>query len=225
MRPGCPLAFDIPMQFETKCFQALAERARPLRKKYPELGSSFFNSSWSDILHPRLGTFIHSLHDALSIYEESIRLNTDLPMVDHNCALLLANRLHALPYEYDISSLNETIRLAIMVYILTRIWEFQASIVNFIPSLRDHIEENSEFLEKSAPDLLIWILFNGAFGSVGFESHTWFVKRLKGLARDIALSEWEEVASVMEGFLFVRRPPNDSAQELWTKVTREAGVD
>lgn len=225
MRPGCPLVFDIPMEFETKCLQALAERARPLRKKYPELGSSFFNSPWADVLHPRLGTIVRSFQDALSIYEELICCNTDLPMVDHNCALLLANRLHAVPYEYDISSLNETIRLAITVYILTRIWEFQASIVNFIPSLRDLLEENSEFLEKSAPDLLFWILFDGAFGSVGFESHPWFVKRLKNLARDIALSEWEDVASVMEGFLFVRRPPNDSAQELWVKVTREADVD
>jgi hypothetical protein len=60
---------------------------------------------------------------------------------------------------------------------------------------------------------------------VVFESHPWFVKQLKGLARDITLRKWEEVASVMEGFLFVRRPPNDPAQEFWEKVTREADVD
>lgn len=146
-------------------------------------------------------------------------------MVDHNCALLLANRLHAIPHHDNISSFNETIRLAIMVYILTRVWEFQASIPNLVRSLRDRLEENLKFLEKSATDLLFWILFNGAFGSVGFESHTWFLTRLNALARDLSLSEWEDVASILERFLFVRRPTNDSAKKFWQTVVREADTD
>jgi hypothetical protein len=170
-------------------------------------------------------TIIQSFRDVLSIYEETIRSKTDLPMTDHNCALLLVNRLHAVPYGYNISPFNETIRLTIMVYILTRVWEFQANVENLVRQLRGRIEENVDFLEKSASHLLFWVLFNGAFGSAGFECHAWFISRLRSLALELSIGEWEDVASALEGFFFVRRSTKDSAKEFWKNELDCAEVD
>lgn len=170
-------------------------------------------------------TIIQSFRDVLSIYEETIRLNTDLPMTDHNCTLLLVNRLHAVPYDYNISPFNETIRLTIMLYILTRVWEFQANAENLVRQLRGCIEDNRDFLEKSASNLFFWILFNGAFASVGFESHAWFISRLKHLARELSIEDWEDAASALEGFFFVRRSTKESAKDFWETVVVETNVD
>jgi hypothetical protein len=146
-------------------------------------------------------------------------------MTDHNCALLLANRLHAVAYHYNISPFNEIIRLAIMLYILTRIWEFQANVESLVKHLRGRIEENVEFLENSASDLFFWILFNGAFASAGFECHDWFISRLQHIARELSIEDWEDVASVLEGFFFVRRATNESARGFWEKVALEVDID
>lgn len=219
-----PLAFDIPKNWEKQALQAVAVRAKPVRRKYPALGRCFFNSSWSEAIHPRMKTIIESFRDVLSIYEETIRLNTDLHMTDHNCTLLLVNRLHAVPYEHNISSFNETIRLTIMVYILTRVWEFQANVESLVRQLRGRIEENLDFLEKSAPNLFLWILFNGAFGSAGFECHIWFISRLRSLALEFSVEEWEGVAPELEEFLFVRRSAKDSAKDFWDNVVLGADV-
>ncbi|KAF3386362.1 hypothetical protein F1880_001391 [Penicillium rolfsii] len=216
-----PLAFDISKDWERQAFQAVAVRAKSVRRKYPVLGTCFFNSSWSEAIHPRMRTIIQSFRDVFSIYEETIRLNTDLPMTDHNCTLLLVNRLHAVPYDYDISPLNETIRLAMMAYILTRVWEFQANVENLVRQLRGRVEENLSFLEKSASNLLFWILFNGAFASTGFECNTWFISRLNLLARKLAIDDWEDVASALEGFFFVRRSTREFAKEFWETVVVE----
>lgn len=220
-----PLAFDIPKDWERQALQAVAVRAKPVRRKYPALGTCFFNSSWSEAVHPRMKTIIQSFRDVLSIYEETIRSKTDLPMTDHNCALLLVNRLHAVPYGYNISPFNETIRLTIMVYILTRVWEFQANVENLVRQLRGRIEENVDFFEKSASHLFFWVLFNGAFGSAGFECHAWFISRLRSLALELSIGEWEDVASALEGFFFVRRSTKDSAKVFWENVVDCAEVD
>jgi hypothetical protein len=168
---------------------------------------------------------IQSFRDVLSIYEESLRLKTDLPMTDHNCTLLLVNRLHAVPYDYKISPFNETIRLTIMLYILTRVWEFQANVANLVTQLRGRVVENLEFLKKSASNLFFWILFNGAFASAGFECHPWFVSRLRSLARESSIEDWEDVATALEGFFFVRRSTKESAKEFWETLVVEADGD
>lgn len=168
---------------------------------------------------------IGSLQDVICVYEETLRLNTYLALPDHNAALLLSNRIHSMPFDYDLSPFNEAIRQTIMLYILTRIWEFQASVEGLVRNLRERLEEILGYLEKSAPDLLFWILFNGAFASAKFGCHAWFVSRLQSLARELSLSEWEDVASLLEGFLFVRRVTNESAKEFWKEVMVEVDTD
>lgn len=168
---------------------------------------------------------IGSFEDIICIYEETLRLNIDLALPDHNCALLLSNRLHSVQFDYTLSPFNETIRLTLMLYILTRMWEFQASVEGLVRNLRDRLGETLAYLERSAPSLLFWILFNGAFASARFECHAWFVSRFKSLARELSLSEWEDVASLLEGFLFVRRYTNESAGEFWRKITAEEDID
>ncbi|CEJ56777.1 hypothetical protein PMG11_02975 [Penicillium brasilianum] len=217
----CPPIFDIPKAFETQVLGALTERARPIRKRYPRLGTCFFKSP----IHSRLKMMIGSLQDVICIYEETLRLNTYLALPDHNAALLLSNRIHSMPFDYDLSPFNEAIRQTIMLYILTRIWEFQASVEGLVRNLRERLEEILGYLEKSAPDLLFWILFNGAFASAKFGCHAWFVSRLQSLARELSLSEWEDVASLLEGFLFVRRVTNESAKEFWKEVMVEVDTD
>lgn len=213
------------MDWEMRAFSAVADRARPIRPLYPVLGTCFFKSPWSQAIHPRLRTIIRVFQDIVCIYEETLRFNADLPLNDHNCALLLANRLHAVPYDFTISPFNETVRLAITLYILTRVWEFQPKVEKLVQSLHDCVEENVEFLEKSAPDLFFWMLFNGAFASAGFTCHVWFVTRLKDLARELSLSKWEDVAGFLEGFFFVRRSRNESARVFWQKVVVEPDID
>ncbi|KAJ5390991.1 uncharacterized protein N7496_002059 [Penicillium cataractarum] len=188
----CPLVFDIPKAWETESLRALSERAKPFRKGHPRLGTSFSHSH----IHPRLKMIIRSLEDIICIYEETLRLNIDLAMPDHNCALLLSNRLHSVPFDYALSPFNESIRLTLMLYMLTRMWEFQASVEGLVRKLQDRLEETLGYLESSAPNLLFWILFNGAFASARFECHAWFVSRLKSLARELFL---------MNGLLFATK--------------------
>jgi hypothetical protein len=130
-----------------------------------------------------------------------------------------------MPFDYDLSPFNEAIRLALMLYILTRIWEFQASVEGLVRNLRDRLKETLGYLEKSASNLLFWILFNGAFASARFGCHAWFVSRLQSLARELSLSEWEDVAPLLERFFFIRRATNESAKEFWKEVIVEEDID
>lgn len=148
-------------------------------------------------------------------------------VADHNCALLLLNRLQSLPHAYCLSYFSDAVRLAIWIYFLTRVWEFQASAERLLETLRDRLEDtrNLEFLKSTASDLLFWMLYNGAFTSVGFQCHAWFVARLKDIARDMSLFKWEEVMSVLEGFFFVHRSATDPAKAFWYGVILEGTID
>jgi hypothetical protein len=150
-----------------------------------------------------------------------------LHVADHNCALLLLNRLQSLPHAYTLSYFNDAVRLTIWIYFLTRVWEFQASAERLLETIRGNLKEKKdlEFLKSSASDLLFWILFNGAFTSIGFQCHAWFVARLKCLAQELSLFEWEDVVSVLGGFFFVYRSATDPTKLFWCRVILECTVD
>jgi hypothetical protein len=109
---------------------------------------------------------------------------------------------------------------------LTRVWEFQAS-AERLETLYERLKDNEsiEFLETSAPGLLLWMTFNGAFTSVGFRCHAFFVSRLRDLAKKMSLFHWGEVVSMLEDFFFVRRSATDPAKLFWDDVIFEQIID
>lgn len=216
-----PPAFSVPSKWEQQTFEAAAKRASQIRSSYPMLGTCFFNAQWSPGIHPRLKMLIRSLQDIISIYENTLRFDSEFALVDHTCALLLVNRIYALPFDYAISSLDDTLRLGIMIYILTRIWTLQGNLEYLLQSLRERVETILGYLLESAPDLLFWIIFVGCFASPGYDCHDWYVTYLRVSCKHLALDDWGKAVQVLETFLFVYRSTNESAKGIWELSIQE----
>jgi hypothetical protein len=210
-----PPAFLVPSKLEQQTLEIAARRASQIRPQYPMLGTCFFNSQWSPGIHPRLKMLIRSFQDIISIYENTLRFDSELALVDHTSALLLVNRIYALPFDYAISSLDDTLRLGIMIYTLTRVWTLQGSLEYLLQNLRERIENILGYLLESAPDLFFWIVFIGCLASTGYDCHEWYVTHLRVSCKNLALDGWGEAVQVLETFFFVCRSKDESAKGIW----------
>lgn len=116
--------------------------------------------------------------------------------------------------------LDETIRFTIFTFTIIRIWPFQGipCIIVFVERMLDILARHYGVLEKVAPDLLFWALFNGALAADGLDERGWFVERLALLSRGIGVEEWGDLRRLLEGFLFVCRKTDEPSRELWREI-------
>lgn len=181
------------------------------------LGARFFNAPWSNEIQPRLKLII-SWYQQLVSYYESLETSSAEPMsVENDCLLYLSHRLLSLPYESTLTPFEETLRLAILVYSTIRVWSLYGMrcLEMLVETLRERLYKSYFSLQSTARDLLFWILFVGSLASKGMKCHSWFLVRLVDVADQLSLEGWGSTVSVLQEFLFVCRPRDEPAKELW----------
>ncbi|KAJ5982079.1 hypothetical protein N7451_012179 [Penicillium sp. IBT 35674x] len=122
-----PPEFAICQRWEKAALKPSRYRVNEAHARFPALGSQFECSSWSKSIHPQLKTILQSFQDIISIYEVFLLVEAEnkFAHVDHKFTLLSTHRLISLPFDHEISSLDDTIRLATLAYVFARIWNFQ----------------------------------------------------------------------------------------------------
>ncbi|KAI9933399.1 hypothetical protein MW887_007872 [Aspergillus wentii] len=73
-------------------------------------------------------------------------------------------------------------------------------------------------LPKENYDLLAWVFFIGAQGSIGQTEHPWFVERLARVAMICGWRSWKQVSDKMTGYTYV---PNINGS-VWKSIWNEA---
>lgn len=138
--------------------------------------------------------------------------------VKNNRLTLCARQLIGLPSCYSITPFHDILRLTILLYCVIRVWSIPSKPwINMITEkLLPPLETEFVTLERTAPDLLLWVLFVVGFSTRGLEHHAWFVVRLEQIARLLYLQDWESVFPKLEGFFFIARSVNDPARLFWS---------
>jgi hypothetical protein len=210
----------IPMcvKFEARVLQESAIIKASRRLARPSvLGTRFFNAPWSGEIQPLFKSIISCYQQLVLHYERGENPTVNPISVENDCLLYLSHRLLCLPYQCPLTEFEEIIRVSIFVYLSIRIWSIYGTpcLDSQVKSLRDLLRRNNFLLESTASDLLFWVLFIGSLASKGLESHSWFSARLVDIADQMHLQDWDTATAFLGEFLFICRPQDDPAVELW----------
>ncbi|KAL2797951.1 hypothetical protein BJX66DRAFT_72505 [Aspergillus keveii] len=216
------------------------------------LGIRFTTAHWSaTILHPKMKYLVEAFRRLIHHFEVATVFPKNVAPTDNDLFVLMQHELLSTRYtsppskdedeeekEVDskdmkrsttttIPNINDSLRLSLLVYLYTRVSQFQnlpimrCMVENFRQSL---IAADMSYFQRTAPDLLFWILFIGGMASQGYASHPWFVAHLAELARDLGLQEWEgQVRPLLGEFFYTDRPGQTAAEDLWSELVLLAG--
>lgn len=192
-------------------------KSHPGYIKSPTLGTRFFQSPWSHALRPDFIPIIESFQELIPCYEGIIKTGSRPSAVGNDCLCLLCHRLLSLTDECAHDPLEDTLRLSILVYCVTRLWIFQG--LPCMPIIVDHFQRSIVrgymVLQNQAPDLLFWALFMGSLASQELDCHPWFLNTLMDVAEMLSLTDWESAREVLEGFFFMYRSTDEPAKIIW----------
>ena len=190
------------------------------------VGRRFFSSSWSSGLHPRLISTLCALQRLVALYENVSCSDWRQTRMDNDGLLLLNHELLLLAHDRTLSSFQDTLRLAVLIYTVIRIRGFGgmpcADI--FATTLRRSLERSFASLQDTAPDLLVWILFIGSLASKGRNCHSWFLLRLKEAAIELSLERWDSAVLVLQEYFFVNRPSDGPVKEMWNSAFQQPSI-
>ena len=195
------------------------------------LGRRFFTSSWAQNLPEQLMSSILIFKNLVACHERMVELDSrDMP-AENDCLLFMVHQLYSLPYEVATTPLQDVICTSLHVYSVIRIWGWQKKpcLEDVAAVFRGRIERCYSTLQQTASDLLFWSLFLGGLVvstlvTKNPELHDWFLVRLKEEVASLGIRGWNEAVAVLEGFLFVRRPRDEPANELWRSITSFKGA-
>ncbi|KAL3470432.1 hypothetical protein BJX99DRAFT_264239 [Aspergillus californicus] len=159
------------------------------------LGSRFFNSAWSRNLHPGLKPVIQSFQKAIPVYEsQRDGLSAGSIPSEHDYLVLFGHQLCSLGRDSPLDPFQETLRLAIQVYTVIRMWNFKGMpcAEHTVSMLRRSLEKSFPAIQHMAPDLLFWILFMGGLGTNKRDCYAWFLDHLSETARLLHIDDWDD---------------------------------
>ncbi|KAL4874871.1 hypothetical protein BJY04DRAFT_202963 [Aspergillus karnatakaensis] len=186
-----------------------------------QLGTRFNTAPWSTKIHPSMVSHIKVFRRLIRHFEIG-RVNPDvIAPTDNDLFVLFQHQLHSTHYPSHPPSVNETLRLSLLVYLNIRVSNIsKLPIMKFIAeTLKQSLAEPVfGYFQVTAPDLLFWILFLGGMASREFNSHSWFVLRLAQLAKVLALHEWRDVRALLGQFFYTDHHGNTAGEDLWNEV-------
>lgn len=157
-----PAIFHATPELERR---ALTNYILPMINEYltetPILGTTLFASPWSYAMSPELKDIIQSLQQLILHHEQSLSLENHSSLIENDFLIMLARQLLAVPSKAHLNPFQETIRVSVFIYFMTRIWSFgkKPCTVNLVRRLRGSLDECLDHLQSSPPDLLFWIFF------------------------------------------------------------------
>lgn len=220
------LFFDISRAWEAKVHREIAQITTHTTTKKTHsspLASSFTNTTWFNSLSPRLKVLIKSLKWIILNFEGIIHVDNQFSETKNDYLVLSTYRLISLHKDTPITPFEDTIRLTMLLYTVTRLWTISPQQCegfienNLIPTLKSSYEE----IRRIAPDLLFWVLFMGGFASRGLECHAWFLEGLVECAVSRGVSSWDKARGVLERFFFVQRVTEDPGRGFWEDVMKD----
>ena len=121
-------------------------------------------------------------------------------------------------------ALYESIRHAALIY--------SAAVTFPLPALSGHFHKLAatlqQLLEASKfdscwrhyPKTLLWILILGGIAASDTKERDWFVRSISIVAKILKIGTWEEVAEIVESFLWLESACGPGGRILWAEVTR-----
>ncbi|KAL2811748.1 hypothetical protein BJX63DRAFT_398170 [Aspergillus granulosus] len=197
---------------------------QPLALKLAAVGSQFApTTAWYNELHPSIKRIVEAFRWFVR-HLETAQVLPNLVMPNDNHLLMVINyELTSRCYPATSNDLNEPLRHALRIYTFLRIIHFQGfNIMRCMAhALMQSLVEVSRlsYLQTTAPDLLLWILFIGGMASRGDNSHRWFVLQIADTAhRLLGLEKWDEVRLLLGVFFYTDQPKDTAAEDLWDEV-------
>ncbi|KAL3451512.1 hypothetical protein BJX65DRAFT_220312 [Aspergillus insuetus] len=192
----------------------------PIPLSASAFGTRFTNSPWYVELDTEIRTVLHACRRLFVHFEMGISLPSCVKPTDKDLYIILLHHLLALRYSPSDIDMNEPLRRTLFIYTYMRIWNFGSfPVTHYIAKgLKESIMPRLSYLETSAPDLLLWILFIGSLASQGYESHSWFVRTLRDVAIKLDVTEWGSVRSILAEFFYSDRSGYRRGEDLWTEV-------
>lgn len=189
-----------------------------------KFGKRFSNSPWSANLHPRMKLVLQNFKKITFRCESIIEGSTaSLPM-ESEFLLLWSHQVLTLSNETrGTAGFLEPLRLTLLIYASVRIWDFYGLTCTerLVDALRSSLENSLSLIQKTAADLLLWIVFIGALASSQTQSrqhYEWFASAFADATRKISLRDWDSLLLVLEEFCFVYRPTDKPVKDVWDKT-------
>ncbi|KAL4884604.1 hypothetical protein BJY04DRAFT_232987 [Aspergillus karnatakaensis] len=213
------------------------------------LGIRFTTAPWHTQLHPTLISHLEAFRRLIRHFEIGSLFPEVVAPTDNDLFVIIQHELLSTHYTHNDTpfdevesrhnfTLNEPLRLSLMIYLYTRVSNFQGlpilrfMVETFQKSLQVALAENLSPLSTStlhnqppALDLLFWLLFIGGMASQGHSSHAWFVSHVAHIARSLSLEDWTtQVRPLLGEFFYTDRPGYTDAEDLWSEVTLLEGA-
>jgi hypothetical protein len=216
------------------------------------LGSRFATAPWREQLHPTMKGHLEAFRRLIRHFELANRFPRAgiVAPTDNDLFVVLQHDLLSTHFDQDTApnsgpGLNEPLRLTLIIYLFTRVCDFQNLPMTqvMVETLRECLNpevaqtettmdtemlpprQPLTFLTHTTPDILFWILFIGGMASQGYSSHAWFVHHLAGVARGLGLEEWTgDVRPLLGGFFYTDRVSSQggraetAGEDLWSEV-------
>ncbi|KAL3467875.1 hypothetical protein BJX64DRAFT_124443 [Aspergillus heterothallicus] len=181
-------------------------------------GTRFFTSPWSQYLQAGMNSSLR-LFQRLTLCTSTQRPSGLTPL-DDSLINLATHELLCLSFVGSAADFHEPLRVALLLYALTRILSLQwiKATAFVVEDLRRSLLSSLPVLQTTATDLLFWILFTGGMASGGLECRRWFVARLRETADRLEITDWNTALALLDGFLFLRRPGDSCAEALWDEI-------
>ncbi|KAL3495784.1 hypothetical protein BJX62DRAFT_160619 [Aspergillus germanicus] len=197
----------------------VAQLNREIREAFSS-GTRFFTSPWSQCLHSGMKSSLR-LFQHLTLCSSLQRPSRVTPL-DDSLIELAVHQLLCLSFVGSPGEFQEPLRLALLLYTLTRILALQwvHSVAFLVEDLRRSLHSTLPTLQSMADDLLFWILFVGGMASEGLECRRWFVVRLRETSEHLGITDWDAAFPLLDGFFFLDRPGENYAGNLWEEVRR-----
>ncbi|KAL3455485.1 hypothetical protein BJX64DRAFT_297521 [Aspergillus heterothallicus] len=194
------------------------------------LGTRFTTSPWFPTLDRTMQASVE-ITRRIILYFEAANLHPELGTpTDNDLLVCTEHQLHSLSFSSPLdnntttttstSSLNEPLRLTLLIYLNTRVWHLgKLPIMGcLVAPLKHSIAPHLPFFQAIAPDLVFWMLFLGGMASRGYLVHAWFVARLAETAGQLGVREWSAARRVLGGFFYTDQPGETTAEDLWDEV-------
>ncbi|KAL3446160.1 hypothetical protein BJX65DRAFT_309151 [Aspergillus insuetus] len=210
------------------------------------LGRGFATAPWREQLHPVMIGHLEAFRRLIRHFELANRFPRAgiVAPTDNDLFVVLQHDLLSTHFDQDRAAangpgLNEPLRLTLIIYLFTRVCDFQNLPMTqvMLETLRQCLDAEPTmdtetlpprqpltFLTQTAPDLLFWILVIGGMASQGYSSHAWFVHHLAVVARDLGLEEWMgDVRPLLGEFFYTDRisqggQAETAGENLWSEV-------
>ncbi|RAH66351.1 uncharacterized protein BO66DRAFT_442150 [Aspergillus aculeatinus CBS 121060] len=212
-------AFPMSEEWKQRVLQEVfAVKSEEDFRDHSYFGNRFFASPWSAGLDPSLRLLLQHFRQLMVHYnyaQSSLSKSSE-----NNFALLTAYELLATTYVLNPSDFQDTLRIAMRIYLALRLWTFQGlPCMKFVSEELQHsLYTTLHLLQRTAPDLLFWILFVGGLASMGHQTSAWFKTYLSITAGQLAVYNWDAALVLLEGFCFIYRPADTMARDLWNAV-------